>query len=489
MTFAAYRGRCERVAAGLRALGIDAGSHVSWQLPTSLDALVVFGALARLDAVQNPIVPTYRDRELDHVVRQTGATLLIVPGTWRGHDYAAMAARVTTKIVSGPMVLVADAGLPEGDPTGLPEPPRAPAVADRSAARWTYYTSGSTSEPKGVLHSDATLATVAAVLVERLAMTSDDRIGMVFPFAHVGGSNFLLSALMVGATCICIDQFDPCTSIDILAREGVTLAGAGTVFHLAYLDAQRSRPGAPIFSHVRAFPGGGSPKPPQLHYDLKAEIGGAGIVSALGLTECQLVGMGAIGDPDDKLAQTEGAPSPGAEVRVRREDGTYAPAGEPGELVLVAPQMFLGYVDRELERDAFDQQGYFRTGDLGFVDADGYVHVLGRLKDVINRKGENISAKEIEDVLYGHPRVAEVAVIGLPDPTSGERCCAVIVRKDPSIPLPLEEIQQFLRDRGLMPQKFPEQLELVPELPKAPAGKVIKQALRVRFSSPPEERR
>jgi len=483
LTFAHYRERCERVAAGLQTLGVTAEARVSWQLPTCLDALVLFGALARLQAVQIPLVPLYRDREMSFVLEQTRSSFVVVPETWRGHDYAAMARRVAGRLTGPITTVISDDGLPEGDPASLASAALPSMQLGREPVRWIYYTSGSTADPKGVLHSDGTLGTVAAILVDRLRMREDDRIAMVFPFAHIGGSNLLLSALMVGCRCICAESFDPLTTVDFLADEGVKLAGAGTVFHSAYLAAQRRTPGRRIFPAVRAFPGGGAPKPAHLHYEIKAELGGAGIVSALGLTECQIVSMCDMDDPDDKLATTEGRPAPGAQVRVVSPDESLCGPDEEGELRLIAPQMFLGYVDGGLNGEAFDSDGFFRTGDLGFFDEDGYVHIVGRLKDVINRKGENISAKEIEDELYHHPGIRDVAVIGLPDPVSGERCCAVIVASDPGTRLDMAAVQEFLDGRGLMRQKWPEQLEFVSELPRAPAGKVLKQELKKRFAS------
>jgi cyclohexanecarboxylate-CoA ligase len=483
LTFAQYRQRCERVAAGFQALGVTAETRVSWQLPTCLDALVLFGALARLQSVQIPIVPLYRDREMSFVLRQTKSRFVVVPGLWHGYDYAAMARRVAGRLTGPITTVTSDDGLPEGDPASLASAPLPSTQQGQDPVRWIYYTSGSTSDPKGVLHSDGTLGSVAAILVDRLRMRGDDRIAMVFPFAHIGGSNLLLSALMVGCRCICVESFDPPTTVDFLAEEGVTLAGAGTVFHSAYLAAQRRTPDRPIFPSVRAFPGGGAPKPAHLHYEVKAELGGGGIVSALGLTECQIVSMCDMDDPDDKLATTEGRPAPGAQVKVVNPDESLCGPNEEGELRLIAPQMFLGYLDGGLNGEAFDSDGYFRTGDLGFFDGDGYVHIVGRLKDVINRKGENISAKEIEDELYRHPGILEVAVIGLPDPVSGERCCAVIVPFDPGQRLDMAEMQEFLDSRGLMRQKWPEQLEFVSELPRAPAGKVLKQELKKRFAS------
>jgi non-ribosomal peptide synthetase component E (peptide arylation enzyme) len=239
---------------------------------------------------------------------------------------------------------------------------------------------------------------------------------------------------------------------------------------------------------VRAFPGGGAGKPPRLHHDVKRELGGAGIVSGYGLTECPVLAMNSVRDPDEKLAHTEGRACP-AETRIRvvRQDGRPAGPGEEGELRVRAPQLFRGYLDPAHDREAFDEEGFFRTGDLGFLDADGYVVVTGRLKDVIIRKGENISARELEDLLSEHPRVAEVAVIGLPDPVSGERACAVVAWRDPGRPVALAELVGFLRERGLAPQKLPEQLEQVSALPRNPTGKVLKHELRRLYSGAAKE--
>jgi acyl-CoA synthetase (AMP-forming)/AMP-acid ligase II len=333
-----------------------------------------------------------------------------------------------------------------------------------------FYTSGTTADPKGARHTDATIAAAAVAMNVALELTAEDRSALVFPFTHIGGITWLFSSLMTGCANICLERFDPAEAVEVMAREDVTLAGAGTPFHLAYLEAQRRRPGKPIFPSVRAFPGGGAPKPPQLHYDVKKELGGVGIVSGYGLTECPILAMGAVGDPDDKLADTEGR-APGVELRVAE-----------GELRVKGPQLFRGYVDAGLDAEAFDEDGFFRTGDLGVVDEGGFVAITGRLKDVIIRKGENISAKEIEDLLYQHPKDADVAVIGLPDPALGERCCAVVASRDGADPLAFKEMVDFLKEQGLAMQKVPEQLELVDVVPRNPSGKTLKHELRQSLS-------
>ena len=477
LTFAEYRDAALRCAAGLAGMGLGEGSAVSWSLPTWLESMVLVGALARIGAVQNPILPIYREREFGFITRQSQAQLLIVPGTFRGFDYAAMARSIAAE-QSGLDVLVVDRALPEGDPATL-APWREPGD---DPVRWLFYTSGTTSDPKGARHTDGTLTAFSLGLTKRVELAGDDRIAMVFPFTHIGGIGWLYCGLQAGAGHIVVEAFDPATTIPLLSKHGVTQATAGTAFHQAYLAAQRAQPDVKLFPNVRTFPGGGAPKPPDLHHEIRRELGGSGIVSGYGMTECPTMAMNRAWDDDAKLAHTEGQASPdGVELRVVTLDHRVAKAGEEGEIRVKAPQQCKGYLDEALNAAAFDGDGFFRTGDLGYLDEDGYVVITGRLKDVIIRKGENISAKEIEDLLYAHPDVEDVAVIGLPDAKTGERACAVVVPKAGASPLSFEAMTAHLRDAKLMVQKIPEQLEIVTELPRNPTGKVVKHELRKRY--------
>jgi acyl-CoA synthetase (AMP-forming)/AMP-acid ligase II len=481
LDFAGYRDAVLRAAGGLHALGVGPDSMVAWMLPTRIETLVLVGALARLGATQIPILPVFRGREVGFIVGQCRPSLLVTPGIWRRFDYPEMAREIAAQH-EGLETLVVEQALPEAEGIVLPPPP-APLPPAELPIRWILYTSGTTSEPKGVQHTDASLWEAARVMSLGLELAADDRIAFVFPVTHVGGINWLQAGLSTGCSHIMIENFAEADTIPTLAREGVTQAAAGTVFHEAYLAAHRKQKPEPLFARIRSFPGGGAPKPPQLHYDLRAEMGGAGIISGYGLTECPILAMNRIGDPDEKLAETEGRPSSeNVDLRVVRSDGSLADPGEEGELRVRAPQLFRGYVNSSLDEAAFDADGYFRTGDLGVVDAQGYVVITGRLKDVIIRKGENIPAKEVEDVLYLHPKVADVAVIGLPDPNTGERCCAVVACHEEAEPLGFEEMQQFLREKDLMIQKIPEQLELVDEIPRNATGKILKHELRDRYA-------
>jgi acyl-CoA synthetase (AMP-forming)/AMP-acid ligase II len=261
----------------------------------------------------------------------------------------------------------------------------------------------------------------------------------------------------------------------------VTIAGAGTAFHQAYLAAQRQAD-HPLFPETRIFAGGGAAKPPQLHYDVLTELGGLGILSGYGLTECPIVSMARVDATDEQKANTEGPLCAGVDVKVVALDGTVVARGEEGELRVKGPNLCLGYTDAALDAEAFDEEGYFRTGDLGVVRPDDHVMITGRLKDVIIRKGENISAKEVEDLLFTHPSIADAAVIGLPDPASGERACAVVVVAEGEDAPSLRDVFDFCRDAGLMVQKIPEQLEIVDVLPRNPTGKVLKHELRTRYA-------
>ena len=488
VSFADFRDRAERMAAGLAELGLGADDNVSWQLPTWIDSIVLAAALNRIGVVQNPILPIYREREVGFCTAQTGAKFLIVPGVFRGFDFGEMAAGIAADSDSLEVLTVEPGGFPDGDPAGLPPRSEPSDDPDDQPVRWICYTSGTTSDPKGARHTDASLAVIAQHMAERLGCEHGDRSILAFPFTHIGGLGWMFAGCQFGIVNLPVEAFDPGPTVEFMVAENCNFAGSGTPFHQVYLNAQRENPDTPLLPDLKCCPGGGAPKPPQMHYDVKAELGGVGIVSGWGLTEAPILTMGAVTDPDEKLAETEGRPMPGVDLRVVKLDGSLAAAGEEGELRAKAPQMMKGYLDSSLDAEAFDEDGYFRTGDLGVQDADGYVVITGRLKDIIIRHGENISAKEVEDLLYEHPAIADVAVIGLPDEATGERACAVVSTVEGGDPIAFVEMQEYLRGKGLRSQAIPEQLEHVDVVPRNPSGKLTKQALRETYESQPFSR-
>ena len=484
-----FHDACEATAAALVGLGVEPDSAVSWQLPTVLEAVVLMGALARIGARQNPIIPILRRREVSFITSQTKAELLIVPGVWRGFDYTAMADDIAAETGFAVLTVRADdainsfgLALPVGDPATLPPAPAHLAPADLPV-RWIYYSSGTTSDPKGGRHTDQSTMAGASGMLGSMGVLPDDVIPVPFPIAHIGGICMATAVLMSRARALLAEAFDAERSPFVYAENGGSLLGSAVPFFHAYLAAQRKHGSEPLFPRIRACISGGAPKPPELHYEIQRELGGRGIVSSYGLTEFPIATYCTFDDSDEMLATTEGRPSPGVDLRVVDADERECGPGEEGELRLKGPQMIRGYVDASLDAHAFDAQGFFRTGDLGIVEPSGHVRITGRLKDIIIRNAENISAQEIENVLYTHPKITDVAVIGLPDKKTGERCCAVIVLADGVTTLTLADLGEFCAANGLAKQKVPEQIEFVDQLPRNAMGKILKQDLRKKYHS------
>ena len=373
-------------------------------------------------------------------------------------------------------VLVTARGLPEGDADSLPAPP-----TDPDEVRWIYATSGTTSAPKGVRHSDRSLLAGSLGIVRSYAPTAADVGSVAFPIAHIGGPLYLFMMSAVGAPIVLLETFVPTDALAVFRRHGVTMAGGSTAFYLAFLQLQRAAPrGRSILPTLRLLSGGGAPKPPDLYWQVRDALG-VRIQHGYGMTECPMVASGSSEDTDEQLAATEGAPVVGCEVGAFDERGGRLPPGGEGELRVRGPMLCKGYTDPEATASAFDEHGWLRTGDLGLVRADGHVRVTGRRKDLIIRKGENVSPREIEDALQEHPGVAAVAVIGLPDADRGERVCAVVELVPDAAPLTLADVRALCAAAGLMTQKTPEQLEIVAELPRNATLKIRKDELRAKF--------
>ncbi|GGW58988.1 class I adenylate-forming enzyme family protein [Streptomyces xantholiticus] len=461
LTFGELRGHSERTAAGLYAMGVRPGTVVAWQLPTRIETVVLTVALARLGAVQSPVIPFYRDREVGFALRESKAAYFAVPGEWRGFDFTAMAERAGAR-----GVFEAYDALPVGDPSALPPPP-----ACGTDVRWIYWTSGTTSDPKGVLHTDRSLIAGGSCLAHALHLSEDDIGSIAFPFGHIGGPDYLVMLLLYGFPAVLFEKFTLPDALDEYRRHGVTTAGGSTAFYSMFLAEQRKRPGRRLIPTLRLLAGGGAPKPPELHHAVVREMG-CMLTHGYGMTEVPMITMGSPDDTEDDLTRTEGRPPAGMEIRI-----------VDGEVRLRGEAVCKGYLDPAATAAAFDADGFLITGDLGHLTDSGHLVLTGRAKDVIIRKGENISAKEIEDLLHGHPDVGDVAVVGLPDDERGERVCAVVERAADAADPTLTALTEYLRAQGLSVHKLPEQLEVVDALPRNETlRKVLKYKLRERYA-------
>jgi acyl-CoA synthetase (AMP-forming)/AMP-acid ligase II len=425
--------------------------------------------------VQSPVIPFYRDREVGFALRESKAAFFAVPGTWRGFDHTTMAHRIAADLEQPPQVLEAYEELPDGDPAVLPPPP-----TDGTAVRWIYWTSGTTSDPKGVLHTDRSLIAGGSCLAHALHLSADDIGSMAFPFAHIAGPDYTVMLLLYGFPAVLFEQFAMDGALDGYRRHGVTVAGGSTAFYSMFLAEQRKDPTRKVVPTLRLLAGGGAPKPPEIYHAVVREMG-IQLTHGYGMTEVPMITMGAPDDTVEHLAETEGRPPEGMEIRITDEDGKPLPHGTEGEVRLRGEAVCQGYLNAA--RDAFDADGFLVTGDVGHLLESGHLVLTGRLKDIIIRKGENISAKEIEDLLHRHPGVADAAVIGLPDEERGERVCAVVEQPAGAGALTLAELAGYLRTEGLAVHKLPEQLEVVDALPRNETlRKVLKYRLREQFS-------
>ncbi|MEV6399146.1 AMP-binding protein [Streptomyces sp. NPDC051907] len=477
LDFAGLRDRSERVAAGLWGLGVRPGSVVAWQLPTRIETALLSFALARIGAVQSPVIPFYREREVGFALRESKASFFATPGRWRGFDHTRMAHRLALELPEPPLVFPAYDVLPDGDPAVLPPPP-----ADGTDVRWIYWTSGTTSDPKGVLHTDRSLIAGGSCLAHALRLSSRDVGSMAFPFAHIAGPDYTVMLLLYGFPAVMFEHFALPEALEAYRAHGVTVAGGSTAFYSMFLAEQRKQPQRPLIPSLRLLAGGGAPKPPEVYHAVVREMG-CQLTHGYGMTEVPMITMGAPDDTAENLATTEGRPPAGMEIRIADEDGKPLPAGVDGEVRLRGEAVCQGYLDPVQSAAAFDGEGFLRTGDLGHMTASGHLVLTGRLKDVIIRKGENISAKEIEDLLHAHAAVADAAVIGLPDAERGERVCAVIEQPAGAGELTLQTVTAYLRGEGLSVHKLPEQLEVVDALPRNETlRKVLKYKLRERYS-------
>jgi acyl-CoA synthetase (AMP-forming)/AMP-acid ligase II len=430
LTASALRARSEAVAAGL---GVRPGEVVSWQLPNGLDAIVVMAALARVGAVQNPVIPILGERDVRLITEQVGTSTFIGP--------------------QPPSDL--------GEPHDLPPPPE-----DPHRCRWIYFSSGTTGTPKGARHTDASLIASSLSMTDRLGVQDGDVYPIAWPVTHIGGAAMAAAVLRAGGHLALIDRFDPSGFGDQIAPLRPTLLGSAVPFFRACLDAQRRHGSDPLYPELRACTAGGAATPPEIIAELAATFGVPGVVNSWGLTEFPIATCPSPTDPPEKLAHTVGPASPGVAIRV-----------VDGELRLKGAQCFLGYVDPAMDGSAFDEAGWLRTGDLGRVGEDGFVVITGRSKDVIIRNAENIAPAEVEQVLIKHPDIDDVAVVGLPDERTGERVCAVVVPRSGRAPS-LDSVRQFCLAEGMTRQKVPEQLEVVPSIERNPMGKVVKSRLR-----------
>jgi cyclohexanecarboxylate-CoA ligase len=474
-----------RIALGLVALGVQRGDVVSYQLPNWWQFIALHLACLHVGAVTNPVMPIFRHRELTFMLGLAESRVLIVPQTWRGFDHLAMAREIQADLPQLKHVFaIGGAGEASFESYFLErrweqETPDAEQVLAARRMRpdevmELLYTSGTTGEPKGAMHTSNTYFANLMELVNRYKLDSEQVIFMPSPMAHQTG--FLVGMdvpLALGAKAVLQDIWEPETALARMQDEGVTFMMAATPF----MNDLTDHPAVDRYdiSRFNLFLSAGAPIPRTLVQRATERLK-AHIVSAWGMTENLLVTSTRLTDAPEKVFGTDGVNVPSMEIRVVDAAGKVLGADQEGELQSRGPSHFVGYLKRP-ERYDMDEQGWFKTGDLARIDADGYVRITGRSKDIIIRGGENIPVVEVEQLLHKHPAVQVAVVVGVPDTRLGERAVAY-VKPRPGQSFSIEEMQRFLGEQQMVKQYWPEFLVVTDELPATPSGKIQKFRLR-----------
>jgi acyl-CoA synthetase (AMP-forming)/AMP-acid ligase II len=475
------------VAGSLQSLGVDPGATVGVMMPGHREGLVAQAAVGLTGATLLPIITTAGPAEAGDLLRRSGAAALLVADRLRHRDVADVLAaagelpELRTVVVAGDdgpgSAAAVAAALPGPDVMAWPDLPAGRYVEPDVAAddrAVLVYTSGTTAAPKGVQHTHASLlAETAAPLLEPDAGAAACQLS-VFPTGHVAGLLGVLRLLVQGTAAVIMDAWNAARAAALIDRYAVT-SSVGAPIHLAGLLDERDR-GAATLASLREYMVGAAGVPVSLIE--RAEAAGVLAYRCYGSSEHPTITSGCAADPTDKRARTDGRPTPGTELRLLDPEGADVPVGAHGEIVCRGPELFVGYTDPAVTASAFTADGWFRTGDVGHVDADGYLTVTDRIKDIIVRGGENLSSGEIEDILLRHPAITEAAAVGVPDERYGERVCAVVVAHEP---VDLDAVAAHFAASGVARQKTPERLVMVDALPRTAAGKIRKHVLREQF--------
>ena len=460
------------LAGSFHAMGLRPGDTIAMQLPNCLENAVLFQAAAALGCTLLPIVHIYGPHELSHILADSRAKALIVPDKWRNIDYLDRLSRLPDlphlqhRIVLGTTVpdsMIAFDQLPSGELPAYSIAPESPALL--------LYTSGTTAAPKGVCHSSRSLL---AELVSLCRGGGAGDFGLSpWPSGHIAGTLSVLGHALLGRPMVILEAWDPVLAAELVERFKVRQM-SGTPFHLSGLMDAAEREGRDL-SSFSEFLIGATTVPPALV--AASEAAGIRCCRCYGSTEMPTVSQCEPDDPIEKRLNTDGRANPGAEIRIVDDSGHDLAQGVEGEVAVRGPERFVEYTDPEINAASFILGGWFLTGDIGCLDSEGYLAITDRKKDIIIRGGENVSSREVEELLLAVPGIREAAAIGVPDARLGERICAVVTVDD-NATVNVEAIDGVFRALGVARQKTPESLIIIDEFPRTPSGKVQKAELR-----------
>lgn len=474
-----------KIALGLKQLGVEKNDVVSCQLPNWWEFTLLYLACSRIGAVLNPLMPIFRERELEFMLKHGESKVFVVPKTFRNFNHEQLANQLQNKLDSLKHVVVVNG---EGENNfdhlllnhGLEQETLAVAALDGLESgpddiTQLIFTSGTTGEPKGVMHTANTLFSNIVPYADRLHLTENDVVLMASPMAHQTGFMYgLMMPIQLNTTVVLQDVWDVAKAVDLIHQHQVNFTMASTPF-LNDLSNTVAEQHDKVDS-LKIFLCAGAPIPGPLVQKAR-DILGVKVISAWGMTECGAVTLTRPEDEDERSFNTDGIALPGVEIKIVDKKGQTKALNESGRLMIRTCSNFGGYLKRPHLNDT-DTEGWFDTGDIAYQDEQGYIRICGRKKDVIIRGGENIPVAEIESLLYKHPNIATVALVAYEDERMGERACAIIKLKDQAKSLSFNELVEFLKTHNLAMQYLPERLEIWEDIPMTPSGKIQKFKLR-----------
>jgi non-ribosomal peptide synthetase component E (peptide arylation enzyme) len=482
VTYGELKTRVDRAAAGLAGLGIAAGDVVTIQLPNWAEFAYVFFALERLGAVANQIGPDFRSREVDYILRFSESRAFVCPASFKGFDYVKMIGELRPGLPDLKAVCVL--GAPAGPPTpGVVSldallddrgavPPREAGQQANDVMRMAF-TSGTTGNPKGVIHSHNTTLSTCRTLNADMRVTPDEVFLIYLPLGLNWGYLTLVQSVMAGARAVLLDQFGARAALELIQRERVTYIPTAPASIIAMLNDPDL--GRFDLGSLRVVITGGASCPIETIREFRARMHGH-LIELYGMLETGFHTYTRLDDDPEAVTGTVGAVSSGLGLRLIDEDGRDVAPGAEGEIAAQGPSVHLGYhKNPAANAELFTADGWFRTGDLGQFDRAGNVRIVGRLKEMINRGGKKFFPREIEEILYTHPKILHAAIVGVPDPRLGERNCLCVIPR-PGQSLSLDEVVSYLKD-DVATYKLPETLEVFDELPFTPTGKIQRHVL------------
>ncbi|WP_299191729.1 fatty acid--CoA ligase [uncultured Erythrobacter sp.] len=465
-----------QIIAFLQSHGVASGDRIAWLGKNSDRYFLLLYAAARMGAVMAPIGWRLAPPEIGYIIGDTGAKLVVT-----GDEFYDTARGVADAMDNGPHIVTADAMM--GEVSALE--PAAYEAVDPDAPVLQLYTSGTTGNPKGVQLSNRNLFSLRKPgLDEQMPwqnLDADDCILMVMPCAHIGGTGSAPNGVANGIRILIQPEFTPVGVLE-------AIEGGATILFLVpaaiQMVVQHPRAAETDFSNLRYMMYGAAPMPLELLKQAVGTMPQTGFLQVYGMTET--TGTVSLLPPEDHdLAGNErmrsaGKAVPGVEIEIRGSDNSECPRGEIGEICIKSPSNTAGYWKLpEATSSTIDADGWLHTGDAGIMDADGYVYIQDRIKDMIISGGENVYPAEVENAIFGHPAVAEVAVIGIPSERWGEEVKACIVCK-PGETIDAGELIAYTRER-IAPFKVPKSVDLIPEMPRNASGKILRRQLRAPY--------